>query len=122
EAISKTPVSREEQLLAERVVQSKRPEQSSGAKKTLLADPVVWDGGYLLVAIAQVPTPAPASRPPGAQPLRDMGVGVLISGIVCFGLARYLTAPIGRLRVAAQQLSKGDLSVRAGMENERRRD
>jgi len=120
--ISKTPVSREEQLLAERVVQSQRAEQSSGAEKTLLADPVVWDGGYLLVAIAQLPTPAPPPHPPGAQPLRDLGVGVVISGIVCFGLARYLTAPIGRLRIAAQQLSTGDLSVRAGMVNERRRD
>ncbi|MGA9863054.1 MAG: ATP-binding protein, partial [Terriglobales bacterium] len=47
---------------------------------------------------------------------------MVISGIVCFGLARYLTAPIGRLRIAAQQLSKGELSVRAGKENERRRD
>jgi two-component system, OmpR family, sensor histidine kinase CpxA len=122
ESISKTPVTREEQLLAERVVQSQRAEQSSGAEKTLLADPVVGDGGYLLVAIAQLPPPVPPPHPPGAQPLRDLGVGVLISGIVCFGLARYLTAPIGRLRVAAQQLSKGDLSVRAGMQNERRRD
>jgi signal transduction histidine kinase len=123
EPISKTPLSREEQLLAERVVQSKRAEQSSGAEKTLLADPVVWDGGDLLVAIAQLPPPpVPPPHPPGAQPLRDLGVGVLITGIVCFGLARYLTAPIGRLRIAAQQLSKGDLSVRAGMANERRRD
>lgn len=120
--ISKTPLSREEQLLAERVVQSGRSEESSAAEKPLLADPVVWDGGYLLVAVAQLPPPAPPPHPPGAQPLRDLGVGVVISGIVCFGLARYLTAPIGRLRIAAQQLSKGELSVRAGKENERRRD
>ncbi len=119
--ISKTRLSREEQRLAERVVQSGRSEESSGAEKPLLADPVVWEG-HFLVAVAQLPPPAPPPRPLGAQPLRDLGVGVVISGIVCFGLARYLTAPIGRLRVAAQQLSKGDLSVRAGKENERRRD
>lgn len=122
EPISKAPLSREEQLLAERVVQSGRSEQSGGAETPLLADPVVWEGGYLLIAVAQLPPAAPPPHPPGAQPLRDLAVGVVICGIVCFGLARYLTAPIARLRVAVQQLSKGDLSVRAGMQNERRRD
>jgi two-component system sensor histidine kinase CpxA len=122
EPISKTLLSGEEQLLAERVVQTERSEQSSGAEKSLLADPVVRDGRYLLVAIAQLPRPAPPPHPPGTEPLRDLALGVAISGVVCFGLARYLTAPIERLRMAAQQLSRGDLSARAGRENERRGD
>lgn len=122
EAISKTPLSREEHRLAERAIQSKRSERSSEAHMLLLADPVALNGGSPLIAIAQLPALDPPRLPPDAQPLRDLALGVVISGIVCFGLARYLTAPIGRLRVAAQRLSKGDLSARAGKENERRGD
>lgn len=120
--ISKTPLSPDEKMLAERVVLSERSERSGEADKPLVADPVVWEGGYTLVAVAQFPAPVPPRRPPGPQPLRDLALGFVISGIVCFGLARYLTAPIARLRVAAQQLSKGDLSARAGRQHERRRD
>ncbi len=36
----------------------------------------------------------------------------LTSGFFCYGLARYLAAPVGRIRRAAQRLSSGDLSAR----------
>ena len=36
----------------------------------------------------------------------------LTSGLFCYGLARYLAAPVGRIRKAAQNLSAGDLSAR----------
>lgn len=39
-------------------------------------------------------------------------LAALISAIVCLLLARYLTAPIGRLRQATQKLAQGDLSQR----------
>ena len=39
-------------------------------------------------------------------------VAMLVSGIVCYLLARYLTWPITRLRRAAQQMSHGNLAVR----------
>jgi len=46
------------------------------------------------------------------------GLGIIIavisSGLVCFFLARYLTAPVVRLREATQRLASGDLSARAG--------
>ena len=49
------------------------------------------------------------------------GVALLVSGLICYLMTRYLTAPILRLREASQQLAAGDLSIRAaGME--RRRD
>ena len=41
------------------------------------------------------------------------GVALLVSGFVCYLLTRYLTAPILRLRTAAQQIAAGDLSTRA---------
>jgi two-component system sensor histidine kinase CpxA len=50
------------------------------------------------------------------------GVALLVSGLICFLLTRYLTAPILRLREMSQKLAAGDLSVRAGSGLARRRD
>lgn len=54
------------------------------------------------------------------------GLGILIaiisSGLVCYILARYLTAPVVRLRAAAQRLASGDLTARAGMPSPHRHD
>ena len=40
-------------------------------------------------------------------------MAVLVSGIICYLLARYLTSDVRRLRAATQQLAAGDLSARA---------
>lgn len=37
---------------------------------------------------------------------------LLTGGVVCYGLARYLVAPVGRLRAATRRLAEGDLSSR----------
>jgi two-component system sensor histidine kinase CpxA len=50
------------------------------------------------------------------------GVALLVSGLICYLLTRYLTAPILRLRAASQQLAAGDLSSRAAAGMERRHD
>jgi two-component system sensor histidine kinase CpxA len=50
------------------------------------------------------------------------GVALLVSGLICSLLTRYLTAPIVRLREMSQKLAAGDLSVRAGSGLARRRD
>jgi two-component system, OmpR family, sensor histidine kinase CpxA len=50
------------------------------------------------------------------------GVALLVSGLICYLLTRYLTAPILRLREASQQLAAGDLSTRAAAVIERRHD
>lgn len=49
-------------------------------------------------------------------------IAVLISGLVCYLLAKYLTSPIKRLRTATQKLASGDLSARAGVPESRRHD
>jgi two-component system sensor histidine kinase CpxA len=41
-------------------------------------------------------------------------IALLVSGLVCFWLARHITLPITRLRLAAQKLSAGNLDVRVG--------
>jgi len=47
---------------------------------------------------------------------------LLISGIVCYGLAMYLTSPTIKLRRATRQLASGDLSARVAAKMGRRRD
>jgi signal transduction histidine kinase len=42
-----------------------------------------------------------------------LGLAILISGFVCFWLARYLTGPLVRLRTATHQLASGNLRARA---------
>ncbi len=49
-------------------------------------------------------------------------LGTLISALVCFLLARYLTAPIERLRRAAEAYAAGDLTQRVGASMGGRRD
>lgn len=41
-------------------------------------------------------------------------LALIISGLICALLARYLTRPITRLRTAAQRIAAGDLKARAG--------
>ncbi|MGA8531197.1 MAG: ATP-binding protein, partial [Acidobacteriaceae bacterium] len=50
------------------------------------------------------------------------GVALLVSGLICSLLTRYLTAPILRLREMSQKLAAGDLSVRTGSGLAHRRD
>jgi len=49
-------------------------------------------------------------------------VATLISGIVCFLLARYLTSPLGRLRIATSAMAKGDLNHRVAPTMGKRKD
>ena len=41
------------------------------------------------------------------------GAALLVSGVICYLLTRYLTGPILRLRSAARRLAEGELSARA---------
>ena len=49
-------------------------------------------------------------------------IAILISGIVCFLLARYLTAPIEKLRRATNKLAAGDLTQRVSALMGKRKD
>ena len=46
--------------------------------------------------------------------LQRLLLALIISGLICAVLARYLTRPITRLRTAAQKIAAGDLKARAG--------
>jgi two-component system sensor histidine kinase CpxA len=47
---------------------------------------------------------------------------LVISGLVCWWLARYLSKPIERLRTSARSLAAGNLEARVGEDFSRRRD
>jgi two-component system sensor histidine kinase CpxA len=50
-------------------------------------------------------------------------IGIISSGLVCYLLAHYLTAPVVRLRAATRRLADGDLTARVGDgSSSRRRD
>ncbi|HWX93794.1 MAG TPA: ATP-binding protein [Terriglobales bacterium] len=81
--------------------------------------------GHRYVMVAEIPPrpwlPLLRQKPPGTG-LFVLALAVLVSGIVCYLLARYLTSDVGRLRAATQQLAAGDLSARAEAPPGRRRD
>jgi len=54
--------------------------------------------------------------------LMRISLALLVSGINCYFLTRYLTRPILRLRSVSQQISAGQLSARADTSLESRRD
>lgn len=81
--------------------------------------------GHHYVMAAEVPPrpwlPLLRQRPPGAG-LEILAMAVMVSGIICYLLAGYLTSDVSRLRAATQQLAAGDLSARAAAPLGRRRD
>ena len=80
-------------------------------RQRIIAKRFVTAAGHPYRIVVVVPRPQIAFF--GWAPFRRLAIfTVLISGVVCFLLARYLTAPITRLRTAAQQIAQGDLTAR----------
>jgi two-component system, OmpR family, sensor histidine kinase CpxA len=76
--------------------------------------------GHRYVLIAVLPPTGPFG--PNGVPGLGILIAVISSGLVCYLLTRYLTAPVVRLRAATLKLAAGDLSARAGTRGLRRRD
>jgi two-component system sensor histidine kinase CpxA len=67
------------------------------------------EGFYHLIAVFRPPHPVwHLVSIPGLL------AALLISGLVCLGLAGYLSAPVRRLRTATQALAAGNLGIRVG--------
>jgi two-component system sensor histidine kinase CpxA len=79
------------------------------------------DGHRYIIALELPPGPKVFFGPHGF-PGMGLFIAIVSSGLVCYLLARYLTAPILRLREATHRLAAGDLSARAGTLPFRRRD
>jgi len=92
-----------------------RPEQFLRASTTT-AD------GHRYTLITELPPEMHMHFGPHGVPGLGILIGIISSGLVCYFLARYLTAPIVRLRAATQKLASGDLTARAGMPGSHRHD
>lgn len=78
--------------------------------------------GHRYTMVIQLPPEERAIFGPRGNLWLGIAIAVLSSGLVCYPLARYLAAPIVRLRAATQKLAEGDLTARAGVPHFRRRD
>lgn len=87
------------------------------------AQAITGDDGKRYVLVIEHPPGSPhIFFGPGRMPGPGILIAILSSGLVCFLLARSLTAPIVRLRAATQKLANGELSARAGPAGAGRRD
>jgi signal transduction histidine kinase len=124
--------------LAARAAESGSVEVELARSAPLVATRVLGPRGepYVAAAVLVGPTPpgppppwmAPSPSAPGlwtallaefSRFARGFGMPALVSfvvgGLVCLGLAWRLTAPLRRLRTAAQRLASGDLAARVGV-------
>jgi two-component system sensor histidine kinase CpxA len=90
------------------------------------------DGGVLVAVRAPsgatftaAGAPLADFRPPGGRPPFPYGaiaLAILVSGIVCFTVARYFARPLQQVRDASYRLAAGDLQARVGPRVAARRD
>jgi two-component system, OmpR family, sensor histidine kinase CpxA len=75
---------------------------------------IVGPGGKPYAVVAEMPPfpPPPDHRDPWIMIVVRLLVVLTVSGLICYLLARYLTAPILKLGAAARRLASGDLSAR----------
>ena len=106
-------LSPEIQKLGARVIQSRKTEEYHSRDMMTLALPISGNDGNLYVVVGEFP-PHPHMPPPdGAFHLAEsLCIILLISGVVCYILARYLTSPIIALREATRRVASGELAVR----------
>src|SRR4030095_5020399 len=108
-----------EELIA-KAVESREIEFNFAGRNTLVARPVVSSKGQRYMYVAYIP------RPPfqiSWQPLAlRLLVVLVIGGIFCYWLARYLTTPLLKLRATTNELAEGNLSARVGTKLAKRRD
>jgi signal transduction histidine kinase len=80
--------------------------------------------GRRYALIAEMPRAGPffAFRATTSTQILRWILAILISGVICYLLARYLTGPILRLRAATRELAAGNLGARASGDMEKRRD
>lgn len=121
--IAGTNVSAEAQSLFDRAIQSDKVEFDRVPEETFVAKKVVLRNGETAVYIMQL------KRPPQTTLLTEIQnrilqilAVILTGGLVCYGLALYLSSPIGKLREATQKLARGDLRTRVADEVGNRHD
>lgn len=122
--------------LAERVRQSGTPQESSGPPPHLRALPIKGSDNKLYVVIGEMRSQGFGPPPQHGGPHHPGQFGpedssflalrllilLLVSGLVCYIFARYLTSPIFSLREATRSFASGNLKARVGKNMSGRRD
>ncbi len=80
------------------------------------------ENGKNFVFVAHLKRPSYQAFPDLRTRILQILAIVFTAGLGCYGLARYLTSPIAKLRRATQKLAGGDLGTRVAPEIGRRRD
>jgi two-component system, OmpR family, sensor kinase len=102
------------QNLAERALREGKPVQEQGESISYFAEPVT--ARFPRVAlVGELPRPSTIIWyiAPDTLPFRLLVI-LLVSGVVCYGLARQLTRRLLTIREGSRRLAAGDLSVRIG--------
>ena len=80
--------------------------------RVIVASPVFTpEGTYVFCGAASRKSLSATRIDFSTRLLQLLAVGS-VTGLFCYGLARYLAAPVGKIRVAAQRLAAGDLAAR----------
>ncbi|MBC7796991.1 MAG: HAMP domain-containing protein, partial [Pyrinomonadaceae bacterium] len=108
--------------LFEKAAKSDKSEFDLSYFSTMAAQKIVTKNGETLIVIMDLPEPRLAFFlvEPTTRLLR-FSVTLLVTGIVCYGLAFYLTSPLEKLRRATRSFAKGDLSIRVAEQFKKRR-
>ena len=108
------------QELSAKATETRDIEFNFDVEGTLVARPVVSAQGQRYIYVAHIP------RPPFQPSFQTLGMRLLvvlvIGGIFCFWLARYLTTPVLKLRTTTNELAGGNLGARVSTKLAKRRD
>ncbi len=92
------------------------PEETFAAKKIRINDSADY------VMIIQLKRPQPFAGPDVNTLILRILALILTGGLVCYGLARYLTSPVSKLRLATRKFASGELQTRVGEKAGKGRD
>jgi two-component system sensor histidine kinase CpxA len=106
--------------LIARASESREIEFNIEGRDTLVARPVVSAKGQRYMYVAHIPRP-PFQLGLQTQVLRLLVI-LVIGGIFCFWLSRYLTTPLLKLRTTTNELAEGNLGARVANKLTKRRD
>src|SRR5215217_71784 len=108
------------QELSAKATESRDIEFNFAVENTLVARPVVSANGQRYIYVAHIP------RPPFQPTFQTLGLRLLvvlvIGGIFCYWLARYLTQPLLKLRTTTNELAGGNLGARVSTKLSKRQD
>jgi two-component system sensor histidine kinase CpxA len=105
------------------IARDRRPTPTRGGDSELTSSSVTGPSGQRYVLVGEIPRP-PSMFPPFFPRVwwAPLIAVLLTAGVLCYGLARYISSPLTRLRGATQQLAAGNLTARVGAAAGKRRD